>query len=287
MPIWTIDAEGRFVSEHTTGYPAPDAMLETLRAQAPEGFRVVDIPPLHFEHWYLPADSDEPRIRPPFDFKLDKTEVVADGRDRIFIAGIPVGTEVSLTGPLPANLVVGDDSFTVGFVVPGRYEVRFVAAPHRAVVLPFTVFVEPRDPPLMWDDRPDFVVQPDPANYARRVEERLTEALTPAPTGFASSVDEARATVAWIEHIGPLSEAQAGERPPYITRIEAEAAAHGVEPAELAQAIIDADDAAHAMTLKRIAVIRAFRELVAGGADVLEMDAYLVANGLQPLDKVA
>lgn len=270
MPIWIVDAEGRFVSEHTTGYPAPDAMLDALRAQAPEGYRVVDIPPLHFEHWYLPADSDEPRIRPPFDFKLDKDEVAADGRDRIFIAGIPVGTTVSLTGPLPANLIVGDDSFTVGFVVPGRYEVRFTAAPHRQLVLPFIVVPPEPDPAQPWHDRPDFVVQPDPANYARRAESKLVEALTPAPSGFASTVIDAQGFL--------------GGEP--SSRIEAEAAAHGVEPGELARAIIDADDAAHAMTLKRIAVIRAFRDLVAGGADVLEMDAFLVANGLQPLDKV-
>jgi len=67
--------------------------------------------------------------RPVNSSVADKTEIAADGVEILTITNIPVGTEVTVLGPVESTTTVDDGELGITAAIPGSYRVRLDAFP--------------------------------------------------------------------------------------------------------------------------------------------------------------
>lgn len=271
MPIWGYNASGAVVATLDTGYPAPAATLEALRANTGDVVRFVDVPPLTPEFYDFPDGADGAVAKPAIEASITKAEVVADERDAAVLKGVPAGATVTVMGPQSGSFPADGKDVHLAFAEPGTHEIRVDMPGHR-----FRSFKVNS-------------VEPVEGKLSRRPRGRLTatEVVVGLPGGhFAEAVtpDVDRHFDALTAPLAPTA-AMLGEAKAFLAgegsdRIAMLAEAQGTPPELVAQSIVATADRLWAHEADRARVKRAIADLVASGGRRRDIKAVLDQHGI-------
>lgn len=271
MPLWGYDKNDQLIATWDAGYPAPQDMIDRIKAGTENLARIEDIPPLTPEFYHAPKGAGVAEPKPVLELALSTTSVQADGSDPVVITGVPAGSSVSVVGPESGNFVQeADEPFHLVFSEPGTYEVRAYPPGHRPAIAKLQVTeatgtkrkARKRKPPT------EFMV------HVGQTGEMAAEQAEADADLFFDSVMARHG-----RFLPMLAEAEAHLAGKPSKRVQQLAVAQGSTPDLVAQAIIESGNTYWDAEAKRAAAKREFREIARKGGRKADIAAAAKRHG--------